>query len=74
MSMFGGPLLFPLALLECQICDPFCDPLALPTAVFYRLYCARRVLHVIETRLLAGFESHSLRHLLPSLQCPEMQG
>jgi len=31
MPMFGGPLPFPLALLECQICDPFCDPLALPT-------------------------------------------
>ena len=51
MSMFGGPLPFPLALLECQICDPFCDPLALPTVVFYRLYCARRVLYVIETTL-----------------------
>ncbi len=31
--------------------DPFCDPLALPSMVFYRLYCARRVLYVIETTL-----------------------
>jgi hypothetical protein len=29
--------------------------------VFYRLYGARRVLYVIETTLLADFESHSLR-------------
>ena len=41
-----------------------CDPLALPTTVFHRFYCARRVLYVIETTLLAGFESYSLRHCL----------
>jgi hypothetical protein len=51
MSMFGSPLPFPLALLECQIRDPFCDPLALPTMVLYRLYGARLVLYVIETTL-----------------------
>ena len=42
-----------LALFECQIRDPFGDPLALLTMVFHRFYGARRVLYIVETSLIS---------------------